>query len=79
MPTSRNLWQQLLLVGLASCCGLAAAADEPQAAPKEILLWPDGAPGAVGSEAADKPAVLVQLPPKEKANGTAVVVCPGGG
>ena len=43
------------------------------------LLWPDGAPGAVGSEAADKPKLTVYRAPAEDANGAAVVVCPGGG
>ena len=43
------------------------------------LLWPDGAPGAVGSEAADKPKITVYLASPETATGAAVVVCPGGG
>jgi len=42
------------------------------------LLWPDGAPGAVGAEAADKPKITVYRAPAEEANGAAVVVCPGG-
>jgi acetyl esterase/lipase len=54
---------------------LAAEADKP----KVELLWPDGAPGAVGAEDKDKPAITVFLPPADKANGAAVVVCPGGG
>ena len=33
----------------------------------------------MGSEPADKPALYVHLPPKDKANGAAVIVCPGGG
>jgi acetyl esterase/lipase len=51
------------------------AADQP---PVE-LLWPKGAPGAVGEEPADKPSLTIFLPPPAKANGTAVVICPGGG
>jgi acetyl esterase/lipase len=43
------------------------------------LLWPDGAPGAVGTEAVDKPKITVYLAPPEQATGAAVVVCPGGG
>ena len=42
------------------------------------LLWPEGAPGAVGSEPADKPKLTVYRAPDEDANGAAVVVCPGG-
>jgi acetyl esterase/lipase len=53
------------------------AADAP--APKTELLWPKGAPGAVGTEDKDKPDLTIHLPPTDKANGAAVVVCPGGG
>jgi acetyl esterase/lipase len=42
-------------------------------------LWPEGAPGALGSEAKDRPMLYMFLPPAEKAVGTAVCVCPGGG
>src|SRR5579871_4010356 len=46
---------------------------------KKQPLWPGGAPGTLGTEAADTPAVTVYLPPADKANGAAVVICPGGG
>jgi acetyl esterase/lipase len=49
------------------------------AQPETRLLWPNGAPGALGAEDADKPSLTLYLPPAEKAAGTAVVVCPGGG
>lgn len=55
---------------------LLLAADEPK---KVELLWPKGAPGALGTEKADQPAVTIYLPAEDKATGTAVVVCPGGG
>jgi acetyl esterase/lipase len=42
-------------------------------------LWPDGAPGAVGSEDRDKPSLTFRPADAAKANGTAVIVCPGGG
>lgn len=47
--------------------------------PPVVLLWPDGAPGAAGSEEADKPSLTVYLPPEDRAAGAGVVVCPGGG
>src|SRR6516162_9721114 len=47
--------------------------------PKVEPLWSDGAPGAVGTEAADRPTLTVFAPPADKANGTGVVICPGGG
>ena len=43
------------------------------------LLWPGGAPGAVGTEDRDKPAIAIYLPEADKASGAAVVICPGGG
>jgi acetyl esterase/lipase len=43
------------------------------------LLWPQGAPGAVGASDADKPSLTVYQPAADRANGTGVVVCPGGG
>jgi acetyl esterase/lipase len=53
--------------------------DKKGDAPKPLPLWPDGAPGAKGKEAADIPTVTVYLPPADKATGAAVVICPGGG
>jgi acetyl esterase/lipase len=43
------------------------------------LLWPDGAPGALGSEPVDQPKITVYRPHADTATGAAVVVCPGGG
>jgi len=42
-------------------------------------LWPGGAPGAKGDTDNDKPTLTIYLPAKEKANGTSVLICPGGG
>jgi hypothetical protein len=44
---------------------------------RSILLWPDGAPGAVGRIDADKPSLDIYLP-APPGSGTAVVVVPGG-
>lgn len=62
---------------------------------EEIKLWPGGAPGAENapdvSQPSDNPklpkrftvvhapSIYVFLPPKDRANGTAVVIAPGGG
>lgn len=44
------------------------------------LLWPLGAPGAQGEDPdKDKPTLTIYSPPEETINGTAVVICPGGG
>jgi acetyl esterase/lipase len=52
-----------------------AAVDAP--APQTLPLWEGKAPHAVGNSAADKPSLAVFR--AAKPNGTAVVVCPGGG
>ncbi len=49
------------------------------AEPKVELLWPNGAPGALGDGPDDKPTLTIWLPEREKTTGAAVVVCPGGG
>ena len=64
----------------------------PSAIAQQVIpLWPNGAPGFekrkdIPEEAKDywvkhinNPSITVFLPPKEKANGAAVVIAPGGG
>ncbi|OHE77576.1 MAG: hypothetical protein A2107_12975 [Verrucomicrobia bacterium GWF2_62_7] len=46
------------------------------AAEPPITLWPQGAPGALGTTAKDIPTLTPHLP--AKANGTAMVLIPGG-
>ena len=46
--------------------------------PQTILLWPNGAPGAQGTEDRDKPAITVYMPPNTTGPMTAVIVAPGG-
>ena len=74
---------------------LAASASFAADAPKEIPLWPNGAPGSEGKTAPEKivfggngerqvssinnPSITPFLPAKESANGAAVLVIPGGG
>jgi acetyl esterase/lipase len=53
---------------------VAAAANGP--AP--MLLWPKGAPGALGVADEDKPSITVYLPAANPTK-TAVVIAPGGG
>jgi len=50
-----------------------------QTAPVPELLWPGGAPGALGEEDRDKPALTSYIANPAKAVGTGIVVCPGGG
>ena len=44
-----------------------------------VFLWPKGAPGALGDDLLDKPKITIYRAPRDKANGAAVVICPGGG
>jgi acetyl esterase/lipase len=70
----------VVLLGLifTTACGVEVSTN--QSIPENaILLWPNGAPGAVGDEPRDKPNLTVYAAPKDKANGAALVICPGGG
>jgi acetyl esterase/lipase len=49
------------------------------ATPRVELLWPAGAPGAVGNEDLDKPSLAIYLPPGKPTVASGVIVCPGGG
>jgi acetyl esterase/lipase len=63
-----------LLLFLASFAPIVMGAPETP-----IVLWPGGALGAVGNQPEDIPTLTPYLPPKEKATGAAIIVCPGGG
>jgi endo-1,4-beta-xylanase len=78
---------------MAAC--FASAASFAANIPKEIPLWPNGAPGSEGKTNTEaiatsksgeisvwsihNPSITPYLPPKEKATGTAILVIPGGG
>ena len=51
---------------------------DPNAEPETFALWPNGAPGALGTADEDKPTLTV-FRTTLRANGTAVIVAPGGG
>lgn len=64
----------LLLLG---CPAVALAQSSTQ--PTPMPLWPEGAPGAQGSQPEDTPSIQLYPAPADKATGAAIVVCPGGG
>tara|TARA_R110002072_G_scaffold46591_2_gene128852 strand:+ start:25287 stop:26213 length:927 start_codon:yes stop_codon:yes gene_type:complete len=81
-----------LLLSVMLPLGLVQAPDvaptqEPAAnehPPESVLLWPDGAPGALGTEAKDKPRVIVYRAAGKPTGANdsptpAIVICPGGG
>ena len=69
--TMRSLF--ILTAALFTTTAIHAAPLEP------VLLWPGGAPGALGDKDEDKPTLTAFLPAPEKATGAAIVICPGGG
>ena len=80
-----------LIVSLVILCGCLLAASAGQRVvslpshfhPAEIQpplpLWPNGAPGALGTNDCDIPTLTAYLPASTKATGAAMVICPGGG
>jgi acetyl esterase/lipase len=58
---------------------VAVISAAAQQAPPVELVWPKGAPGAVGNLPEDKPTLTIFQPEAAKAVGTGIVVCPGGG
>jgi acetyl esterase/lipase len=74
---------------------LLLMAMAPQDTPKEIPLWPKGAPGSEGKTAPEKvitsaggeqsvssinnPSITPYIPSVDKATGAAIIVAPGGG
>src|SRR5512143_2477355 len=90
-PRRRSM-PRTMTSGLATLASLACAAaswaqgsypmtavDTAHGDREALLLWPEGAPGAVGSEAVDKPKITLYRADPARASGAAVVVCPGGG
>ena len=67
------------------------AASLAQDTARQIFLWPNGAPGYesrrnIPEQAKDywvknihNPSITAYLPPKDRATGAAVIICPGGG
>ena len=73
------------------CLIMLGLAHSANAQTLTVKLWPDSIPGAINCpdyiekvngvlvEQISNPEILVYLPPQEKANDTAVLICPGGG
>lgn len=70
----------LIAVLVASHSVLPGASARPAAGtpPDTVLLWPEGAPDAVGDAPEDRPTLTVFLPSAERATGAGLVICPGG-
>ena len=94
MRFSPVLSAALFVAAIAGCASTpaspAGAAPSPATATRAVRpivaraqpgfpLWANGAPGALGTAQPDRPTITPYLPPEGRANGTAVVVFPGGG
>jgi len=65
---------------VAGCCLLLGVAMNSRADVREpIPLWPNGAPGALGTNEWDVPTLTPYLADPKLATGAAMVICPGGG
>jgi acetyl esterase/lipase len=71
-----------MLLAAAIFAILAGAVQAPAAPilqePQTVLLWPGRAPGALGDEDRDKPAITIYMPPNTTEPMTAVIIAPGG-
>lgn len=77
----------LCMLATLACCATAfrpvyAQVTNPQPAqittPESVFLWPDGAPGALGNTATDKPRLYLFLP-RKRSTTASILVIPGGG
>lgn len=73
MLTKKRVLGMAFFVSFAA--GVVAA---PMPAGTVVPLWPQGAPDAKGTNPADIPSLTFYPPPKAKATGCGVVICPGG-
>ncbi len=77
--TTKTLLAGLVLV-LSATLGLAAQqAPVPIQDGQVLPLWAGQAPGALGTQDSDIPAITAFLPRTMTANTPAIIVCPGGG
>lgn len=71
-----RLFSMMMVMTLAASCDRLPQA---QTSGSRLLLWPNGAPGALGTAPEDQPSLTVFLPAAPNPTRTGVVVAPGGG
>lgn len=67
------------LLALLTCCALMQLHPASAQTTNTFPLWPAAAPGALGTAPQDIPTLTPFPANPSKANGAAVVICPGGG
>lgn len=69
----------LAVMTILSTQSIAQGPDQTSSqAPAPLVLWPEGAPGALGKEPKDIPTLTPYFPKPESATGAAMIICPGG-
>lgn len=68
----------IIPAALAALC-LSFGISDVRSEEEKISLWPGGAPAGDGTTEQAEVPVTIHRPPADKANGTAMVICPGGG
>lgn len=84
--TERRLLRRCVTVALAALATFGISASEAQPSDEKtsdggtvIRLWAGDAPLAKGNSPADVPTITMRKPAEGTHNGTALIVCPGGG
>jgi acetyl esterase/lipase len=67
-----------ILLSMPTVSSAQAPVPVTPATPPTVLLWPNGAPGALGDAPEDKPTLTIYLPTSNPTQ-TGVIVAPGGG
>ncbi len=70
-------WTTTIGAGVIHAQAPAQAKPNPNAEPETMLLWPDGAPGALGAEDVDRPTLTIYR--ARQPSGASIIVAPGGG
>ena len=78
-----TFWMIATFLGIASAQDVVPNAPRPQTENSLLgidtyLLWPGGAPGALGTSELDIPMLTIFRPQSRTGNGTAVIIAPGG-
>lgn len=69
-----HVWSVAVITALIALPSFCLAAE-----PQKIPLWEQGAPGTPATKPADEPVIFLSRPAEGTANGTAIIVTPGGG
>jgi acetyl esterase/lipase len=75
----KDKFQQAMKILLTSVLLLSSVIVSHAEMKEPIPLWPNGAPGALGTSSNDIPTITPYLADPTDATGAAMIICPGGG